>query len=399
MTGGRGDDPKSADRESRSGRPALRLAEPRSGRSRGLRSHLPEPAHLWVAFMPRGGRSWRSWPGPRRPWLDLARGGRPVWVTGTGRLPRLDDEALDDVLYLPPVAPEQEEERRSLARHHARRGTPVLMQHLAGEGAQTSASPGPEPASGIHTVFDLLATLSEGELDPLGRLPAGTSAVWPLLPGITDDPKLWSEGCRRLADAGVTAVQAVSPTLVPRDRRHLAEGRNEAVFHALFHRDPPPPRDFARVAWRHGLAPFLERPLPRVPLRGRENRRVAGLLFLTAELWHRLERPAARGQELFRAGRETDRTTLELAALAREGNLGVLTWLPSADRVFLEQALSGERPALLRELWDEYLDGEGRPEPATRSEKAEEPWGDRSSREKPSTEKPSTEERGCDESG
>lgn len=345
------------------GAPTLRLTDPRSGRSRGLGSHLPEPGHLWIAFSPRGGRGWRGWPGPRRPWLDLTRGGRPVWSAGAERLPDraltdLADEPLDDVLYLPPVTAEQEGTRRRLARHHARRGSPVLMQRIAGDPVGELGDAEADPVAGIHTVFDLLAPLLEGDLDPLARLPTGASAVWPLLPGLTDDPELWGAGCRRLAAAGVAAVQAVSPALRPGDRRRLAEGRDEATFQALFHRAAPPPRGFARVAWRHGLAPFLERPLPRSPLRGRVNRRVAGLLFLAAELWHRLERSAARGQELFRAGRETDRTPLDLAALAREGNLGVLTWLGPADRAFVEEALSGDRPTLLRELWETYLQDE-----------------------------------------
>lgn len=367
MTGDRGGDRGGDERDG--GGPALRLADPGSGRPRGLRSHLPEPGGFWIAFSPRGGRGWRRWPGPDRPWLDLARGGRPVWSAGSGdrpdgdaddtSLPDIGDEPLEDVLYLPPVAAEREEERRRLARRHARRGTPVLLQRIAGAGGEVAADPESSAAeTGIHPVFDLLSPLLEGELDALADLPAGAAAVWPLLPGVTDDPELWREGCRRLAAVGAAAVQAVSPVLRPADRRHLAEGRDEDVFQALFHRPPPSPRGFAREARRHGLDPFPERPLPRPPLRGRENRRVAGLLGLAAELWHRLERPAARGQELFRAGRETDRTSLDLAALAREGNLGVLTWLAPVDRTFVEEALSGARPALLQELWEMYLHDE-----------------------------------------
>jgi hypothetical protein len=340
-------------------RPALGLAERPSGRLRGLRPHLPEPAHLWIAFSPRGGRDWRGWPGPDRPWSDLTRGGRPVWSAGGGRWPDLGDEPLDDLLYLPPVVVEHEPARDALAMRHAGRGTPVLIQRIAGGlGAASGAEPEAAAAGsapGIHTVLDLLASLLEGELEALDRAPRGASAVWPLLPGRTDDPELWSEGCRRLAAAGVVAVQAVSPALRPGDRRHLAEGRDEETFQALFHRPPPPPRELAREAWRHGLAPWIERPLPRPPVQGRDNRRMAGLLGLAAELWHRLDRPATRGQELFRAAREADRTPLDLAALAREGNLGVLGWLTPADRTFVEQALSGERPSLLRELWEEYL--------------------------------------------
>lgn len=359
MAGDRGGD-RGGDDRGRGG-PALRLADPGSGRGGGLRSHLPEPGDLWIAFSPRGGRGWRRWPGPDRPWLDLARGGRPVWSesyrdVGDKALEDIGDEPLEDVLYLPPVAAEREEDRRRLARHHTRRGTPVLLQQIAGadEAVGTGVETGPE--AGMHPVFDLLSPLLEGDLDALAGLPAGACAVWPLLPGVTDDPELWREGCRRLSATGAATVQAVSPVLRPADRRNLAEGRDEDVFQALFHRTPPSPRSFAREARRQGLDPFLERPLPRPPLRGRENRRVAGLLGLAAELWHRLERPAARGQELFRAGRETDRISLDLAALAREGNLGVLGWLAPADRKFVEEALSGERPALVRELLEEYLE-------------------------------------------
>lgn len=314
----------------------------------GLRLHLPEPADFWIRFAPRAGRGWRAWPGPDRPWLDLAGGARVVWSATADRFPSLTEEPLDDLLYLPPVATEWTAARDAAARAHGQRGTPVLMQRLAGE-------PAADAPDGTVIVVDLLSPLLAGDPDALGRLPPGVAAVWPLLPGLTDDPKLWRQGCERLAAAGVTAVQAVVPTLQPADRRRLAEGRDERTFHALFHGPAPDPRSFARQAWRQGLSPFLDRPLPRPPLRGRENRRLAGLLALAGELWHRLGRPAGRGQRLFRAARETDRTSLDLAALAREGNLGVLTWLAAPERSFVEEALAGDRPALLRELWQEYL--------------------------------------------
>lgn len=327
----------------------------------GLRLHLPEPADFWIRFAPRTGRGWRAWPGPDRPWLDLTHGGRPVWSAAADRFPSLPDEPLDDLLYLPPVAAEWTAARDAAARAHAQRGTPVLMQWLTGEaaGAAPEDTPGDTPGDtpdGAVIVVDLLAGLLDGDPDALGHLPPGAAAVWPLLPGLTDDPDLWRRGCGHLAAAGVTAVQAVVPTLRPADRRRLAEGRDESTYHALFHRPAPDPRSFAREAWRQGLSPFLDRPLPRPPLRGRANRRLAGLLALAGELWHRLGRPAGRGQRLFRAARETDRTSLDLAALAREGNLGVLTWLAAPERSFVEEALAGEdRPALLRELWQEYL--------------------------------------------
>ena len=101
-------------------------------------------------------------------------------------------------------------------------------------------------------------------------------------PGLTDDPVLWEEGCARLAASGVRCVQGVAPALSPSDRRRLAERwgkekeNEEALFAALFHREPPSERDFARAAQRHGLAPFLPRPLPRPPVLRIENRRIGG---------------------------------------------------------------------------------------------------------------------------
>lgn len=336
--------------------PALDLAaesaDGRAQRSWGWRSQLPEPAHLWIRFRPAGGKGWRDWPGPERPWLDFAHGGPPVWTPGDGALPEPDGEPLGDVALVPPVAAEHTADRKALIERLASHGTPVLDQRLAPDTPSVSSSPLPE---GVVVVYDLLAPLLGGDLETLARLPAGSTAVWPLLAGITDDPGLWREGCRKLAAAGVATLQAMSPPLGPADRRRLADGRDESVFEALFHRPAPEPRGLACEAWRHGLSPLLERPLPRPPLRGRGNRRVAGRLALIAELWHRLDRPAARGQDLFRAAREIDRTSWDLAALARDGNLGVLTWLRPADRKLVEEILAGERPGLLDELWNEYL--------------------------------------------
>ena len=78
------------------------------------------------------------------------------------------------------------------------------------------------------------------------------------------------------------------------------------------------------MAHRHGLEPFLSRPLPRPPVLGAGNRRIGGVLALAGELWLRLGRPVEQGQALYRAARWVDRSSYDLEALAREGNLGVL---------------------------------------------------------------------------
>lgn len=334
---------------------------PSRSRRRGAgrpRTHLPEPASLWIRYSPRVGRSFRRWPGPPQPWLDLARGGRPVWESGAEDLPRLASDPLDDTLWLPPVRPELSNRRDSLARRHLERGTPVLIQQVVGAEADAWVEPSGAPGEAV-VVVDLTASLLAGDLEVLSRAAAGAVAVWPVLPGLSDGEEIQEEGCRRLAAAGVRCVQGVAPVLRPGDRRRLAEDRGEDVYHALFHGPTPDLAALARRVREAGMEPFVPRPLPRPPLQGRDSRRVAGLLALAGELWHRLERPAARGQDLYRAGREVDRSPYDLAALAREGNLGLLTWLGDAERRFVEEALEGREPRLLEELLDAWLGSAG----------------------------------------
>jgi hypothetical protein len=343
-----------------------------------LLARLPEPGRLWVRYAPRG------WEGPDRPWLDLAAGrlGRSNRQTaaiaagddggpGGGGLLGTAGPALDDVLYLPPVAEDLAGWRDSLAERALAGGTPVLVQLLPGDETRLLETPG-RGAAGAVVVVDLLAALLPGGWLHEGGL-AGPSAadcsgiaaaVWPLLPGLTDDPALWERGCERLAASGLGCLQALAPALGPGDRRRLAQGSREGAFEALFHRghrEPPPERDFARAAHRHGLAPFLPRPLPRPPWPRVENRRIAGRLALAAELWLRLGRPVEQAQSLFRAARWLDATPYDVEALRREGNLAVVSALdPLARRVVAEaaevaEAAGGGEPALLDELLAEYL--------------------------------------------
>ncbi|HEX4960010.1 MAG TPA: hypothetical protein VF173_04165 [Thermoanaerobaculia bacterium] len=321
-------------------------------------AQLPEPGRFWIRYVPR------SWEPPERPFLNLATGGLGEW----GRAPKaarpsdlaaLAETPLDDVLYFPPVPPRRAAARDEVARTRLMAGTPVLVQLLPGE---ESTVP---PVTGAAIVFDLLPALLDRDLARLRRLPSGAAAVFPLLPAVSDDPALWELACRDLAAAGVRCVQALAPVLAPADRRRLAErwGEEEA-FEALFHREPPAERDFARLAHRHGLEPFLPRPLPRPPVLGAGNRRIAGLLALAAELWLRLGRPVETGQSLYKDARWIDRSPYDLEALAREGNLGVLPLDAASREIVAECAESGE-PDLLEKLLAEYLapDGTGADEP------------------------------------
>lgn len=311
-------------------------------------AQLPEPGRFWIRYVPR------SWETPERPWVNLAAAALGDWSRGakgrSAELAALEDVALDDLLYLPPVPPRRAAARDELARARLVGGTPVLIQLFPGE--ETTVP----PVSGAAFVFDLLPALLERDLGALRRLPSGATAAWPLLPGLTDDPALWELGCRDLAAAGARCVQALTPSLTPADRRKLAErwGKDETAFDALFHRQPPSERDFAQAAHRHGLEPFLARPLPRPPIHGAGNRWIGGVLALAGEVWLRLGRPVEQGQAFYRAARWIDRTSYDLEALAREGNLGVLPLDPASREIVAECAETGESDRLAR-LLEEYV--------------------------------------------
>jgi hypothetical protein len=307
-------------------------------------AQLPEPGRFWIRYRPR------RWEEPERPWLNLAAGSLGGWNReAEARAVDLEGLAtvpLDDVLYLPPVSPRLAADRDELARARLVRGGPLLMQLFPGEGTAVT------PASGAALVFDLLQVLLERDLEALRRLPTGATAVWPLLPGLTDDPELWEAGCQELAAAGVHCVQALVPSLTPAERRRLAERwGGEETFDALFHGRSPAERDFARAAHRHGLEPFLPRPLPAAAA---GNRRLAGALALAGELWLRLGRPVEQGQAFFRAARWVDRAPYDLEALAREGNLAVLPLDAASRAMIAEHAETGESAQLAR-LLAEYV--------------------------------------------
>jgi hypothetical protein len=336
---------------------------------------------------------------------------------------------LDDLLYLPPVPPELEPARREEARRWLAAGTPVLFQVLpspAGSGRPEAAGglaeelpsvpprsgwgdeigDGGLPPAGTTVVVDLLPLLlaGGGELVAAPPAPPGAVAVWPLVPGLGDRPEDWRRGCERLAAAGYATVQPLGLGLDPADRRRLAERASESAYHDLFHRPPPAERDFSRVAAGFGLAPFLRRPgterwpgaRPDAPPAAEpppgspvgsaagsitpaaaafSNRRLAGLLALAGELWLRVGRPEAQGQALFRAARWADETGYDLAALAREGNLGVVAALDQTSRELIGAALEAAAatdepgdPPLVTELLGEYL--EAGPEGGEDGEKA-----------------------------
>ncbi|HEX6202550.1 MAG TPA: hypothetical protein VF100_06065 [Thermoanaerobaculia bacterium] len=338
-------------------------------------ARAPEPGGLWIRYAPRG------WPAPGGWWLDLAKG-ELVAPAGEGEppaaLPELAGGPFDDVVWLPPVPPALRDERDRLAERLLAAGTPVLVQALAGERVG---------AAGAAVVLDLTQVLlaaggvgggggEDGEPADEGSgggrhaeaatrvesaaAARATAAVWPLIPGLTDGPDLVAAGLDALAATGVAAVQPVTPRLAPADRRRLAEGAGDEAFDRLFHGGEPDERAFARAVAARGLAFFLPRPLPRPPLAGAANRRIAADLAVAGELWLRLGRAPSQAQAFFRAARWADETGYDLPALAREGNLGVVAAVDAASRALIEEAAaSGREPSLVAQLRAAYVAEEG----------------------------------------
>jgi hypothetical protein len=328
---------------------------PSAGVREAVRSQVPEPGRFWVRYVPR------SWEVPDRPWAHLATARLGEWERKGAKsaspvaLESLAETPLADVLYLPPMPAKRARARDDLASARLVEGTPVLIQLFPGDEPQIP------PVQGVTLVFDLLEVLLRQDLKKIEALPTGASVVWPLLPGLTDEPALWEEGCRGLAAAGARCAQALTLTLTPADRRGLLEEIEDpdAAFEALFHRQPPSERAFAQVAHLHGLDPFLPRPLPRAPVHARENRRIGEVLALAAELCLRLGRSAEQGQSLYRAARWVDESTYGLEALAREGNLAVIQSLDERSRIIIEEVVETGESMVLAELLGKYVGREG----------------------------------------
>lgn len=316
------------------------------GRVESLRLHetLPDPARLWIRWTPR------DWPAPAQRWIDPARNllvnAAPSDPRAAPTPRRLTSRAYDDVVGLPPVAPDAREWRDARLAELTAAGAPVVVSRLPGE------EPGPEALS----VYDLTAALLAGDAEAAADLPAGVWALWPLIAGRTDEASLVDRVLRRLADAGAVGVQVTVPELTPRQRRALAAEAGEEAFTALFHGPAADERDFHRRAAAHGLEIFPSRPLPAAP-RAAGNRRLAAVLLRVGDLQRRLGHSIARSESLWAAARNVDRAEHDLERLAREGNLDIVTWLGEESREIVEAFVREGRSRALEELEREYLAG------------------------------------------
>jgi len=302
----------------------------------------PDLGHCWVRY------ALRPWPGSSDLWLDLfSRGLGQAGARREHSPEAFDFGPLDDVIYLSPVPDSESGFRRALAERLVAEGAPVLLQSIPGSDAESSK---------VTQVFDVLHPLATGQLSELDLVPSGAAVIWPLIRGYTDDREQIEAGLQRLAGAGATHVQGVVADLSPADRRRVVEVAGEEGFEELFHGSTPSERQFAIAVHRSGMNPFLPRPLPTAPSRLVNNRRVAGILASIGELWLRLERTESRGQAFYRAARWVDDDNHDLVAMAREGNLGVLTWLDKESRQVIHESATRHTAELWEELQREYLE-------------------------------------------
>ena len=321
------------------------MPSPGSQRRAGLIRRFPEPARFWVGFSPR------IWPVAAGPWTDP--GGNRLSGLSKRReglpaeIPRLDAAALEETLYLPPIAADFATERDRWAAELIESETPVRLGLVPGElGRVAGAAP----------LYDLLPTLLASDLEGLAQLPRGSDAVWPLIPELTDRREMWEQGCSLLAASGVRTVQPLAVDLSPEDRRLLAELGDETAFDALFHGRVSSERDFSRCAASYGLAFFVERQAaPMLTSRRARNRHIATSLARAGELWLRLGRTVSGGQGLIRAARGAESSRFDLIALTSEDNLAVLDWLDARSRALVCEVINRDRSSLLDELEAEYL--------------------------------------------
>ncbi|MDY7095052.1 MAG: hypothetical protein SX243_18920, partial [Acidobacteriota bacterium] len=74
------------------------------------------------------------------------------------------------------------------------------------------------------------------------------------------------------------------------------------------------------------------------------------------DLCQRLDYPGGRAQAYYLAARWVDAEEHDVAAIAREGNLGVVEPLGPESRALLEELVVEGRSRLLEELEEQYLE-------------------------------------------
>jgi len=278
---------------------------------------------------------------------------RISWPGGDGAvpLPRPPAGPRVDVVFVPAVPRGRRAERERWILDLERGGGAALVAVEIDEAA--------EPAATGTRLVDLLEPLLAGAPPAaIDLLPPEVSALFPLLPGLSNDAEAWQPWLAALGRAGRRTVVGIAPELTPPDRRQLAERAGEEHFEAIFHGDTPSEHDFARAATAAGLEPWLDRPRVDLPPRRARNRELATLLAEAGDLLVRLGSGEAEGSSLLAASRHLEATPLDVAALAREGNLAVLSWLPAPAREIVEAHVEHGRVERLEQLRVRWRSGE-----------------------------------------
>ena len=307
----------------------------------------PSPFRGWIGWAPR------SWPAVERPRLDLAER-RIVWPEAPLGASTLPEELPDEpeAVYLPAVPAATAGDRGELARRLVGAGCAPVAQDLA------PLALAPE---GLEWRWvDLFAELVEARMRvrrPRAGVAVGEAwgALLPLVPGLLTRAGELASLLDGVRAAGASAVLGLVPELTPADRRRLVDRLGEEAFEEVFHGAGPSEAELAREAARRGLAVLP--PPPRIPgltPRRARNRTLAAALAECGELALRLGRPEAEASALLAAARRLRSEPLDLAAVAREGNLEFVDWLPaSARRLVAEELAHGESGlrAELRAAW------------------------------------------------
>lgn len=307
----------------------------------------PRPSNLWLRLAPR------AWRAAERPYLDLP-SRSIVWpapARAASALPPLpSSEHVHDVCLLPPLEPRGAADKEALARALVAGGGFVLDHRFSAQEAP--------PSPGVQLVSDLLAALLAGELDAGATVAAHAVALVPLLPVVSSGEATWLPVLEGLRTRSPRAVLGVAPALSPADRRELVGRLGEEKFEAIHHAERDPAgieRDFARAVASAGLEPFFDRPFPPMPPRAARNREIATALALAGELWLALGRSEGEGVAMLAAARHGEATPRDLAALAREGQLGLLRVFSPLARRLVEELAERGRSSLLEELRAGYL--------------------------------------------
>ncbi len=305
----------------------------------------PEAGRLWVSWVPE------RWPGSAAPWVALDRLGLGEAGVGFG-LDAWHLPALDGVVWIPPTPAPLLDARRALEAAHAARGTPVVSQRLPGD---------PAPEAAVVDCLDLLPALVAGEDVVMATALAagGGVVILPLVAGLCGGPEQWRAIAEAAAAVRVDAVVPMRLELEPLERRRLVEIAGDSAFEAVFHGTPPSEREVAEAVAACGVNVLPTRPLPRPPLRGRGNRKLAGELLEAAELALRLEEPALVPAALFTAGRWVDATSYDVVGLVRDGvDRAVPELQPAAVREILEDQPLPAALVRRRHRWTRQEDAE-----------------------------------------